>query len=1164
MVNEYIAELSHALSDNHAALMVGAGFSKNAQKISTNSKSFLTWAELSDVFFRKMYKDEQDCKYMSTLRLAQEVEDVFGRPTLDRMIQDALPDLEYIPGKFHVALLELPWSDVFTTNYDTLLERATAQVVTRRYSQILNQQDLLNSGGCPRIVKLHGSFPSKKPFIITEQDFRTYPRKFAPFVNTVQQALIENVFCLIGFSCDDPNFISWIGWIHDNLGKQNVQKMYMVSVSSLSVAKIRYLEDKNINVIDLTKLLPEEATVEGRLQRFFDLLKTQVEKNQKASRWFDYNKISQEQSKTLADYCNVYKTVCTAYPGWVFMPYKYRKRTEALYSTMESLKYKNGVWAKADFQTRFEFAYWFTKFCSLSGQPLIYMYLEPIYEFISQADLSKEMWWNKEQEDRFNDICLEMLRAFREHYNEVCWMDCLSLINGKDLREDQKQFLYVEKLNWMFFSFEMEKYRKSLDDWQTSSADFYYPLIKASFFVRIGEFVKAQDILEKNLFSLRSQLNKNPDDLYLSSLEVCCVVLYNTIERHDHYFDIDFKGERIVSKANIDWYQERDSRASAIVMEKAPKLGRNIRVEYNLNSSISNSFGSDKRVLEVLSYWRFLEQTGSCLRIGAFINKDGREEAFQYAGEYYPHWTLMQMLVCGETKLVDSIYGRKAMAAYTQARVDNEIGNLLLCLNNITPYLTSHNGFFSKIDMYDCFANTLSVLLSRLCTKCSLDFRDKILDALLILNSLGKLDKLSGLEELFKELIKGYSSDEQMERLEKLLQFPVSQENRKNYGDPLAYFYIPKEKKKLEQLLYQKIILELRVKLSCSSSNEWSGSLNRYTELARIVELDAEDKDFLIEELKKIDNTRAYYALIAIDEEHKKEYLEKLIRNTITFIKTSVEKKSWSTDLYISGIAADIEDLETYKILDFREMVDLFAMLLHIIEESSSDLMGFVQSYKKQLRLLIQAILMTNLECIPQLCGSDNNDGDFINSLQELQKMVFKIAPMDIPLCLLFQKYIPTSDFESNFGNTLWKAPVDEMESLKVFLSRLRINSHISRLFASELHTVAEILSNRYMEITYKKLDNLNAAMYYFIEMKLLSSEQLKQIDIRLERLCDETEITESDTEQLARIKVRCRKNTAYVAKAMYEQSQDFKGVLRWKEIVNSIDEFLELRQARF
>ena len=37
----YIREIAEALSENHAALMVGAGFSKNAEKLSITDKKFL-------------------------------------------------------------------------------------------------------------------------------------------------------------------------------------------------------------------------------------------------------------------------------------------------------------------------------------------------------------------------------------------------------------------------------------------------------------------------------------------------------------------------------------------------------------------------------------------------------------------------------------------------------------------------------------------------------------------------------------------------------------------------------------------------------------------------------------------------------------------------------------------------------------------------------------------------------------------------------------------------------------------------------------------------------------------------------------------------------------------------------------------------------------------
>ena len=90
-------------------------------------------------------------------------------------------------------------ADVFTTNWDTLLEKASRRVFDRTYDPVLCSADLATTVA-PRIVKLHGSFPSSRPFVVTEEDYRTYPIRFAPLVNTVQQALMESIFLLVGFS----------------------------------------------------------------------------------------------------------------------------------------------------------------------------------------------------------------------------------------------------------------------------------------------------------------------------------------------------------------------------------------------------------------------------------------------------------------------------------------------------------------------------------------------------------------------------------------------------------------------------------------------------------------------------------------------------------------------------------------------------------------------------------------------------------------------------------------------------------------------------------------------------------------------------------------------------------------------------------------------------
>ena len=190
------------------------------------------------------------------LRLAEEYEAAHGRAALDQLLIATIRDQEFDPGQLHCLLMRLRWADVFTTNFDTLLERAAREVPHSRYD-VVTAPFQLATARRPRLVKLHGSFPSSVPFTITEEDFRRYPVRSAAFVNLAQQAFIENIFCLIGFSGDDPNFLSWSGWARDTLGS-SVGQIYLCGVLNLTGAQRKLLQDRHVAPVDLAPLFPIE------------------------------------------------------------------------------------------------------------------------------------------------------------------------------------------------------------------------------------------------------------------------------------------------------------------------------------------------------------------------------------------------------------------------------------------------------------------------------------------------------------------------------------------------------------------------------------------------------------------------------------------------------------------------------------------------------------------------------------------------------------------------------------------------------------------------------------------------------------------------------------------------------------------------------------------
>ena len=241
--------------------MVGAGFSRNASKARPDADTPPTWPELTRIISHRLDpqggsgsrqgKEVGVPEPGSFPRLAQEYEAAFGRVELNRLLQSLVRDDDLKPEDVHGRLLRLPWRDVFTTNWDTLLERSLTSVPERKYS-IVRNKDEIPLADQPRIVKLHGSFPAHFPLICTEEDYRTYPAKFAPFVNTVQQAMMETLFCLIGFSGDDPNFLHWSGWVRDNMGA-SAPKIYLAGWLDFPPHRRRMLEDCNVVPIDLAR-----------------------------------------------------------------------------------------------------------------------------------------------------------------------------------------------------------------------------------------------------------------------------------------------------------------------------------------------------------------------------------------------------------------------------------------------------------------------------------------------------------------------------------------------------------------------------------------------------------------------------------------------------------------------------------------------------------------------------------------------------------------------------------------------------------------------------------------------------------------------------------------------------------------------------------------------
>lgn len=268
----HIQEIRDRVWAGEAAVMVGAGFSRNADPLHEDAGSMTAWGDLIKRLHTRLNRgcggdsesgNSEPCM-TDFMEIAEEFEQVFGRTELRSEIQQSVPDEDYEPSTLHEMLLGLPWTDVFTTNYDRLLEWTRARVPNLSYSVVRSASQLPKSIR-PRVVKLHGDFYlPNEPLVITREDYRTYPQKRVAFVNTVRQSLMENSFVLVGFSGDDPNFKNWMGWLRDVLAERSHTTYLCGLHSRLSTGKRKVLLRDGIQPVDLSSAFSEDEEIDHK------------------------------------------------------------------------------------------------------------------------------------------------------------------------------------------------------------------------------------------------------------------------------------------------------------------------------------------------------------------------------------------------------------------------------------------------------------------------------------------------------------------------------------------------------------------------------------------------------------------------------------------------------------------------------------------------------------------------------------------------------------------------------------------------------------------------------------------------------------------------------------------------------------------------------------
>ena len=807
----YLNEIAERLFSGHAAVMIGSGFSRNAQPQGGSSRQFPDWSDLGDLFYKTLHhkRPDADAKYLSVPTLANEVEAALGRPALDRFLSSAIPDQDSEPGALHIALLNLPWSDVFTTNYDTLLERACKSVAFQKYDIVVNQHDLVYSER-PRIVKLHGSLSPACRLIVTDEDYRRYPEDHAPFVNTVRQALLENTLCLIGFSGDDPNFLQWIGWIGDNLGRQDAPKIYLLGVNRLSDSQKKLLDDRNIVCVELSRYPDAEIDDHNKaLQRLFDYLD---------SRRRDYNRLrwpNQDRDQTrerdaalarqLSTLVPTWRDQRRSYPGWIIVPDD--RRLTLWRSTRDWVREvpaSDSLSGSLDLEFAFELIWRMEKcLCPIFDNQIEFLELTlnrylPLVDAVAPIDPSSSgpedakkrsipQSWVR---DMCHHLLLAVLRYYREEGLQEKWNGTCERIERlvTTMSPEYKARFHYERVLAALFAPDPQDVKKRIEEWPADDSLPFWEAKRAGLLAEIGQLRDAARILEGSLAAIRTKSNLKPvtTDYSLASQESIVMLLLRSVQLASVFPAGEFSKYEETGKDFTDrWHTLRqfgcdpwgEFEIFELTLDRSPQHIRNATRKFTFDIgriTQNRSFKSeDTETLTAYRFLRFCEEAGVPFRMaGCTIATNTAAGALSRVAPHSPYWAMATLIRLDDANAVERLFDRASVARMDTASVDGLVDRYLRSLDLAVADIQAGTHFWDH-NLGILLAKVVPEILSRLCCKCSPKTKGRLLDFLTAVYRSDRRGYYRGIKNLTERLLEALSVHQRIDAIPRLLSLPI-------------------------------------------------------------------------------------------------------------------------------------------------------------------------------------------------------------------------------------------------------------------------------------------------------------------------------------------------------------------------------------------------------
>jgi hypothetical protein len=237
--------LPDLLKNQELFLFVGAGLSIGA--------GLPGWGALVKQLTKDMdFSLPEKSIHVRAVHLLEGIEafvDHYGFNALIRNMRLKLDTSNFIPTKVHLLLTELPIKEIYTTNYDDLIEKSfTAKSI--RFNKIIRDEEIpyWDHQAC-QIVKLCGELDQPDSMIVTKTQFNSFTARRPQLLTHLKTTLVSKTPLFLGYSLRDP----FLNQIWDTIGYEHGEhrRWGYAALFDCTPEMTRYFEKKNIHPVNL-------------------------------------------------------------------------------------------------------------------------------------------------------------------------------------------------------------------------------------------------------------------------------------------------------------------------------------------------------------------------------------------------------------------------------------------------------------------------------------------------------------------------------------------------------------------------------------------------------------------------------------------------------------------------------------------------------------------------------------------------------------------------------------------------------------------------------------------------------------------------------------------------------------------------------------------------